>query len=153
MNRRAALAGIVAILAALVVQAAAAGAASTSAAAACSTHGLRFPAAKSAKLSVVSLRSQGVSCKSARKVASRVAEDLLHGRTVSVSGAIGFGMTEESCSGCGGTTTSVSISYRHGKVTVSLRGAGSTGGGGVIPFPTTPFPAPTAPSGGSGTIV
>ncbi len=53
-------------------------------------------------------------------------------------------MTEQSCTGCGAPTTSVSISYPHGTITVSLRGAGS--GGGAIPA------VPAVP-GEPGTIV
>ena len=73
-------------------------------------------------------------------MAIRVAKDLLHGNGISISGAVSFGMTEESCTGCGGTTTSVSIAYPHGEVTVSLRGSGNATGGGTIPMPTLPGP-------------
>jgi hypothetical protein len=107
----------------------------------CSTHGLAVSSVR-----VVRLQVQGVPCSRARTVAGTIAHDLAHGETVSVSGAQGLAMSEESCTGCK-TTTSVSISYPSGKVTVSLRGgsgssAGSFGGGGGLP-----------PSSGSGTVV
>jgi len=67
---------------------------------------------------------------------------------VSVPGVAGFEMSTESCTGCGGTTTSVALSYPSGgKVTISIRGAG---GGTVTPAP-TPLPSPELPGpGGSG---
>ena len=149
MARRAAWAGIVATLAALAAQGGPAIAAvHASAPSACSTQGLRFstPGRPPSGYRVVALRARGVPCTTARSVAGKVAQDLLRGRGISVSGAVGVGMTEESCTGCGGTSTSVSISYPHGTITVSLRGSGSGSSGG-LPAPTLPIP------GEPGTVV
>ena len=145
MARRLLRAGIAAAVVALAAQGGTAAAATrASAAGACSTHGLSFSShgRPASGYNVVALRAQGLSCTTARTVASRVAQDLLQGRGISVSGAVGFGMTEQSCTGCGAPTTSVSISYPHGTITVSLRGAGSGS-----PAPTPPLP------GEPGTIV
>ena len=62
-------------------------------------------------------------------------------------------MSEESCTGCK-TTTSVSISYPSGKVTVSIRGGsgasgGSFGGGGGL----LPSGGGLFPSSGSGAVI
>ncbi len=116
--------------------------------AACSTHGLAISGFR-----VVGLQAQGIACTKARSVAGLVTRDLAHGRPVSVLGADGFAMNQESCTGCK-TTTSVSISYPSGKVTLSIRGgsgaaAGSLGGGGVLPSGGGLFPS----SGGSGTVI
>ncbi len=66
---------------------------------------------------------------------------------MSVSGARGFAMNEESCTGCK-TTTSVSIQYARGKITVAIRGGSASTGG---PAPIVPA-FPGIPSG-SGTVV
>jgi hypothetical protein len=72
-----------------------------------------------------------------------VAADLAHGRSVSVTGSVGFGMSQQTCSGCK-TTTTITITYPHGSLAISLRGGsganstapvpsfGSPGGGAVI---------------------
>jgi hypothetical protein len=150
MARRLIGAGIVAALVAFAAQGGtAAAAARASTPGACSTHGLTFSShvRPASAYSVVALRAHGLPCATARTVASRVAQELLHGQGISVSGAVGFGMTEQSCTGgCGAPTTSVSISYPHGTITVSLRGAAS-GSGGTTPAPTLPTP------GEPGTIV
>ena len=134
------------ILAATAVAAGPAFGASSSAA--CNTHGLAVSGFR-----VVGLHAQGLPCTKARTVAGLVTRDLAHGRPVSVSGADGFAMNQQSCTGCK-TTTSVSISYPSGKVTVSIRGgSGSSGslggGGGLLPSGGGLFPS----SGGSGTVV
>jgi hypothetical protein len=91
-------------------------------AASCSTHGL-----SSAGLKVVAIHAQGMTCASARSIAARVARDLAHGAAVSVPGAAGFAMSQQSCTGCK-TTTSISITYPRGKVTLNITGgSGSTG--------------------------
>ena len=68
---------------------------------------------------------------------------------VRMSGAQGFAMNEESCTGCK-TTTNVSIQYVHGKVTVAIRGGSGSAGAGM----TGPV-MPTVPDvpGGSGTVI
>ncbi|HEY4346044.1 MAG TPA: hypothetical protein VGM80_00515 [Gaiellaceae bacterium] len=119
----------------------------------CSTRGLQFPAAKSAKVKVVSLRAEGLPCSTARTIATRVARDVLQGKGITVSGAVGFGISQESCTGCGGTTTSISISYPHGKITVSLRGGGIAGGFGGGTTPTPGIPSLPSPGGGSGPVI
>ncbi len=120
----------------------AAGASGALRAASCSTHGLAVSGVR-----VVGLQVQGVPCSKARTVAGTIAHDLAHGRSVSVSGARGFAMNEESCTGCK-TTTSVSISYAHGKITIAIRGGSGAAGGAspVVPaFPGVPD--------GSGTVI
>ena len=84
---------------------------------ACSTSGL--PATHAYK--VVSLRTSGVPCATARTVAQQVADDLMHGRPVSISGVQGLALATTSCTGCA-TTTQVTLSYPNGKITVSLGG-------------------------------
>jgi hypothetical protein len=91
----------------------------------CSIRGLGV-----ASVRVVGLRVEGMSCTSARKIASKIASDLAHHRSISFPGSVSFGMAQQSCTGCR-TTTSISVAYPHGKVTVSLRG----GGGGTLPAP------------------
>jgi hypothetical protein len=120
------------------------GASGASHTASCSTHGLAVSGIR-----VVGLHVQGVSCPKARTVAGTIAHDLAHGETVSVSGAQGFAMNEESCTGCK-TTTNVSIQYVHGKVTVAIRGGSGSAGAGM----TGPV-MPTVPDvpGGSGTVI
>lgn len=130
------------ILGALAV--AAGGASGASGTASCSTNGLAVSGIR-----VVGLHVEGVPCSKARTVAGTIAHDLAHGQAVSVSGAQGFSMNEESCTGCK-TTTSVSIEYARGKITVAIRGgSGAAGGGGpVVPsFPSLPN------ASGSGTVV
>lgn len=118
------------------------GASAAVGAASCSTHGLAISGVR-----VVGLRVEGVPCAKARTVAGTIAHDLAHGKSVSVSGAQGFAMNEETCTGCK-TTTSISIQYAHGKITVSIRG-GSGSVGGVSPV------VPTFPGvpNGSGTVI
>jgi hypothetical protein len=103
----------------------------------CSIRGLGV-----ASVHVVGLSAEGVSCTSARTIAGKVAADLAHGRSISIPGSVGFGMSQQTCTGCK-TTTSISVTYPHGKVTVSLTGGtGSTG-------PTTPMPSFGSPGGGT----
>jgi hypothetical protein len=113
--------------------------------AACSTRGLAFSSVR-----VVGLTAEGVGCTRARGVASQIAQDLLHGRGITVSGAQSLGISEESCTGCG-TTTSVAITYPGGQVTVALRGGGAAG----APVPSVPaLPTfPPVPPGRSGPVV
>ena len=92
---------------------------------------------------VVQLRATGIACVQARRVAGHIASDLAHGRSVSVSGSVGFAMSQQTCTGCK-TTTTVKITYPHGSLAISLRGGsganstapvpsfGSPGGGNVI---------------------
>jgi hypothetical protein len=136
MARRLAWAGIVA--AALAATVAAVSGAATRAAS-CSTNGLSV-----APVRVVLLRAEGVSCTSARKVAGSVARDVAYGRTISIAGSIGFGMTEQSCTGCR-TTTRVSVTYPHGSITVGL-----SGGSGPSEAPPEPIPTP---EGVPGTVI
>ena len=110
---------------------------------ACSTHGLAFSSVR-----VVGLHADGVACLRARGLAGQIARDLLHGRSIAISGAESFGVSQQACTGCK-TTTSVSITYAAGEVTVALRG-----GSGAAAAPSIPaLPAiPTIPSG-PGTVV
>jgi hypothetical protein len=98
--------------------------------AACSTKGLSV-----ASVRVVQLRVQGVSCPSARRVAGRVAQELVHGRQISVSGSSSFSISQSTCTGCK-AATSVSIGYPSGTVTISLRG-GSTSSGAIPSIPSS----------------
>src|SRR5215831_4524459 len=54
---------------------------------------------------VVQLRATGIACVQARRVAGQVAADLAHGRSVAVTGSVGSGMTQQTCTGCKTTTT------------------------------------------------
>jgi hypothetical protein len=108
----------------------------------CSTHGLTASSVR-----VVELRVHGVTCSQARKVAGGLASDLAHGRTVSVSGAESFSMSQATCTGCK-TTTSVSIGYRSGTMIVSLRG-GSGPSSGTVPT----LPAPSFGTGSPTTVI
>ena len=115
--------------------------------AACSTRGLAF-----SSIRVVGLTAEGVGCPRARGIAGEIAQDVLHGRGISVTGAESLSYSQASCTGCR-TTTSVSVTYAGGQVTVSVRGgrAGATA-------PSSPsFPAaptfPSIPSGQPGPVV
>jgi hypothetical protein len=110
--------------------------------ASCSTHGLAFSPVR-----VVGLHADGVSCGTARGVAETIARDLVRARPLSVSGAEGFSMSQSSCTGCQ-TTTSVSITYADGRVTVTIRG----GGQGSTTVPAMPA-FPSIPSGPPGAVV
>jgi len=136
MARRFAWAGIVAAALAVAV---AGGSHAATRAASCSTNGLSVSSVR-----VVVLRAEGVSCTAARKVAGSVAVDVAHGRTISIAGSIGFGMSEQSCTGCR-TTTKVSVTYPHGSITVGLSG-------GSEPSEPPPEPIPSF-GGGSGAVV
>jgi hypothetical protein len=103
----------------------------------CSIRGLGV-----ASVHVVGLSVEGMSCTSARTIAGKVAADLAHGRSISIPGSVGFGMSQQTCTGCK-TTTSISVTYPHGKLTVSL-----TGGTGQT-APTTPMPSFGSPGGGT----
>jgi hypothetical protein len=104
----------------------------------CSIRGLDV-----APVHVVALHVQGMSCTSARTVAGKVATDLAHGRSVSVPGSVGFGMSQQSCTGCK-TTTSVTITYPHGSLAISLRGGSGAN---------STAPAPSFGSSGGGTVI
>jgi len=90
---------------------------------------------------VVQLRATGIACVQARRVAGQVAADLAHGRSVSVTGSVGFGMTQQTCTGCK-TTTTVTITYPHGSLAISLRGGSGANS-------TAPVPSFGPPGGGS----
>jgi hypothetical protein len=90
---------------------------------------------------VVQLRATGIACVQARKVAGLVAADLAQGRSVSVTGSVGFGMTQQTCTGCK-TTTTVTITYPHGSLAISLRGGSGAN-------PTAPMPSFGSPGGGT----
>jgi hypothetical protein len=108
----------------------------------CGTEGLAVSGAR-----VLGLHAQDVSCPKARIVAGTIVHDLARGRAVSVNGAQGLAMNEESCTGCK-TTTSVSIQYRRGKITIAIRG-GSGSTGGSVPV----VPAFLGVPSGPGTVV
>lgn len=115
-----------------------------SSAVACSTKGLN--ARSGAK--VFKVQASGLSCAKALAVAGKVANEVGHNRALTVPGVADFAMSTETCTGCGGTTTEISLGYPSGgKVTISIRGAS---GGSVTPVPTVPEPQLPAPSGGSG---
>jgi hypothetical protein len=119
------------ILAALALPAA--GSASKGAAS-CSTRGLAVSSVR-----VVGLSVRGLSCSSARGVAVKIVRELGHGQPVSVSGDEGFSMSQSTCTGCK-TTTSVSIQYPRGTLTISIRG----GKGSSTTMPTLPSSASTS---------
>jgi hypothetical protein len=93
------------------------GGASAAQRSACSTGGLVATHA----YKVVSLRTSGVPCSKARTVAQQVADELMQGRPVSISGVEGLALATTSCTGCT-TTTQVALSYPNGKITISLGG-------------------------------
>jgi hypothetical protein len=105
---------------------------------ACSTQGLSF-----STVHVVGLHADGVACLRARDLAGQIARDLLQGRSIAISGAESFGVSQQTCTGCK-TSTSVSITYAAGEVTVALRGG--SGGAAVPSTPTLPS-IPSIPSG------
>jgi hypothetical protein len=109
----------------------------------CSTHGLAFSSVR-----VVGLHVDGVACLQARDLAGQIARHLLHGRSIPISGAESFGVSQQACTGCK-TTTSVSVTYAAGEVRVALQG-----GSGAAAAPSIPtLPAiPTIPTG-PGTVV
>jgi hypothetical protein len=115
--------------------------------AACSTRGLAF-----SSIRVVGLTAEGVGCPRARGIAGEIAQDVLHGRGISVTGAESLSYSQASCTGCR-TTTSVSVTYAGGQVTVALRGGTA---GATAPSPPS-FPAPptlpSVPSGQPGPVV
>ena len=100
---------------------------------ACSTSGL---GGGTARYKVVDLSASGVGCTKARSVAKQVADELAHGRPISLRGVQGFAINSTSCTGCK-TTTQVALTYASGRVTISLGGKPSTGSA----------PTPIAPVG------
>ena len=90
---------------------------------------------------VVQLQASGIACVQARRVAGHIASDLAHGRTVSVTGSVGFAMSQQTCTGCR-TTTTVTITYPHGSLAISLRGGSGSNS-------TVPVPSFGTPGGGS----
>ena len=102
----------------------------------CSVEKLGAPSVR-----VVQLQATGIACAQARRVAGQVAADLAHGRSVSVTGSVGFGMTQQTCTGCK-TTTTVTITYPHGSLAISLRGGSGAN-------PTAPVPSFGTPGGGT----
>jgi hypothetical protein len=106
----------------------------------CSVQGLAV-----SSVHVIGLRVEGLSCVSARTVAGRVAADLAHNRSISISGSVGFGMSTSMCTGCK-TTTTVTITYPHASLAISLRG----GSGSAAP--STPIPS-FGSSPGGGTVI
>jgi hypothetical protein len=90
---------------------------------------------------VVQLQATGIACVQARRVAGDIASDLAHGRTVSVSGSVGFAMSQQTCTGCK-TTTTVTITYPHGTLAISLRGGSGSNS-------TAPVPSFGSPGGGT----
>jgi hypothetical protein len=120
------------------------GASATAGGASCSTHGLAFSTVR-----VVGLEVRGVACSKARAVAGAIAHELARGRPVSVDGAEGLSLSEESCTGCK-TTTSVSIRYGRGQIAVSIRGgSGASGTPPLVPG----FPGDPSGSGSSGEVI
>lgn len=96
---------------------------------------------------VVKLQASGVSCSKARAVVRAVAKDLRTTGGVDVPGASSFSLSTVICTGCGSTTTVISLGYASGgKVTISLRSARGKAA------PSSPAPAPSTGTGG-GTIV
>jgi len=99
---------------------------------------------------VVKLQASGVSCSKARAVVRAVAKDLRTTGGVDVPGASSFSLSTVICTGCGSTTTVISLGYASGgKVTISLRG----GSGTSTPAPGSPSPASPSTGTGGGTIV
>jgi hypothetical protein len=112
------------LAAAALVPVAQAGAATHhSASKACSTRGLHY-SYRSGSVTfgdkVVRLHSKGVQCRTARSVASKVAKDLLHNRSVPHK-IDGLTVRVSSCSGCA-PDWQVSATRRGGKVTFHVLG-------------------------------
>ncbi len=107
------------------------------AAAACSTKDI-IPSTSAGGYKVVRIEAQRLSCTKARAVARQVAQQVIHNKSVSVPGVMGFAMSTQMCPGCA-PTTEISLTYSSGvKLTVSLRGPG---GGKSAPSP-SPSPGP-----------
>jgi hypothetical protein len=96
--------------------------------AACGTRGLTFSTVR-----VVALSVRGLRCSAARAVAVKVVHELGHGQPVSVTGEEGVSTSQSTCTGCK-TTTSVSIQYPHGRLTISLLGGSGTSSA-TVPAP------------------
>ena len=135
---------VFAVLAGLALSVSAAAVRAAPAGVACSTRGLAFSSVR-----VVGLTAEGVGCSRARGIAGEIAQDVLHGRGISVTGAEGLSYSQASCTGCK-TATSVSVTYAGGQVTVALRGG--TAGATAPSLPSFPA-APTLPSGQPGPVV
>jgi hypothetical protein len=122
MGRAIAVVGIFAALALPALATASKGAA------ACSIHGLTVSSVR-----VVGLSARGLSCSAARGVAVKIVRELGRGQPISVTGDEGFSMSQSTCTGCK-TTTSVSIQYPRGTLTISIRG-GSGSNSTTVPLP------------------
>jgi hypothetical protein len=88
---------------------------------ACPTRGLAVSAGGASGYRVVGLHAAGLSCRMARGVARRVAEDLLRNRSLSFADASGFSVSQVTCGGCR-SKTEVAISYPDGSIDMSLTG-------------------------------
>jgi hypothetical protein len=112
------------ILCLLVIGAGRGEAAGTSTKRTCSTAGLRFTVERGGatlSVGVANLRAQGVTCTTARSVASRVARDILHETKVPTQIA-GLKVTvKEPCAGCT-PDTQVGAKSNQGAVTFTVRG-------------------------------
>ena len=116
--------------------------------ASCSTKSLTAGGAK-----VVKVEASSLSCAKARAVARLVAGQLAKGGSIDVPKVAGFSMSSTTCTGCGGTTTQVTLTYSSGaRVTISIRGGklGSLGSPVPQPLPTPSLPSPG--TSGSGPI-
>jgi hypothetical protein len=109
----------------------------------CSTSGLAPASSSASRYKVVSLGAAGVPCSKARTVAQQVADELTHGRPISVAGVQEFAINTLTCTGCK-PTTQVALTYATGKITISLGGKASSA--------SLPAPSPIAPTG-SGPLV
>ena len=110
----------------------------TAAAAACNTEGV-LAHATAGGYKIVRLTADGLSCTKARAAARQVAEQMIHNKSISVPGVMGFGISTQTCTGCT-PTTQISLTYSGGgKLSVSLRGPGSG--------KSAPSPSPSVPPG------
>lgn len=110
----------------------------------CSTKSLSTSGAK-----VVKVQASGLSCTKAIVVARKVASQVAKSGSVSVPGVAEFAISTEMCTGCGGTTTQVVLSYPSGaKLTISIRGGKVRQIENPTPIP-SPLPTPSLPSPGS----
>jgi hypothetical protein len=106
----------------------------TAAAAACNTSGVL---AHAGGYKLLRLTADGLSCTKARTAARQVAEQVIHNKSISVPGVLGFGISTQTCTGCA-PTTQITLTYSSGgKLTVSLRGPRS-GKSGPSPTPSSP---------------
>jgi hypothetical protein len=104
---------------------------------------------------VVKVDASGVSCAKAIAVARKVASQVAKNGSVDIPDVTGFELATETCTGCGGTTTQVILSYRSGaKLTISIRGdkVGQIQNPTPIPQPLPTPSLPTPGTAGSGPI-